>query len=633
MEKKKKAAPKEEKKEQPKDILPPEFEKLPEDVKKKLKEIQGKIETFQKKLLEKFDKYILGIAVLPPKNIEYEKKKREQESKAPLTKEEEENLKNQINVFVLIDDTDSKRMSKEELTDKLGKITVEIAKEIDKNLVPEIKLISEIKVNCEDGKYEILETMAQSQPVYDPREVISSFKISEVHKRMVLNKFEKYIVAYSGAGSLFRGEKSHDIDVYIIIDDTDVKRMSRTELRDKLRSIIYGMGHEAAQITGVQKQFHIQTYILTDFWEGLKEANPVFFTLLRDGVPLYDRGVFMPWKQLLQMGRIRPSKEAIDLFMSSGEQVIFRVKERLKDLISTDIYYAVLNPSQAAIMLYGLAPPTPKETVQIMEDIFVKKEKMLEKRYVDILEKIRKYFKDIEHGTIKEVSGKELDELLKNTDDYLKRIRKLFTQIEAKRLRESVLDMHENIVTIVRDTMIIEGIQGVGEEHLYETFKSRIINTGKIPQKYSRKLKELLESKKRINQLSKTDVDKVTKEGREFIRFMYEYIQRRRGQELDRARIRVKYGDKFGEVTLLDEWAFIVYDIDAKEKEVSKAPINKNGSLGAMRESTLAEFEQHLATAKIPRNAFIKENIMDSLTQIFGKDMEVLVNNSFTFYM
>ncbi|MEK6887119.1 MAG: hypothetical protein AABW88_04785 [Nanoarchaeota archaeon] len=613
------------KEEEKKDLLLQELEKLPKDVKEKLKKVRDKIEKFQKKIVGKFDKYILGIAILPPKNIEFEKKKASEENKT-ISKEDEEKMKEQINVFVLIDDTDSKKMSKEELQEKLSKIIKEMAKEVDNNLVTEIHLLSEIRINCEDAKYDILETIAQCQPVYDPNDVLSAFKISEVHKRMVLNKFEKYIVAYTAAGSLFRGEKSNDIDVYIIIDDTDVKRMSRAELKDKLRSIIYSMGFEASQITGVQKQFHIQTYILTDFWEGLKEANPVFYTLLRDGVPLFDRGIFMPWKQLLQMGRVRPSKEAIDLFMSSGEQVIGRIKEQLKNLVGTDIYYATLNPSQAALMLYGIAPPTPKETVGFMDEIFVKKEKMLEKRYVDMLERIRKYFKDIEHGKIKEVTGKELDNMLKDTDDYLKRIRKLFDQIETKKMKEGLKETHDNIVTIARDALMTEGIKDVSEESLLELFKSKLVNTGKITQKTYRKLKELLESTKN-SKTSKTEIENINKDGREFIRTVIEFIQRKRGFEIERAKIRVKYGDKFGEIIMLEDWAFAIIDLDVKEKEIKKASINKDGSLGTLKDSSLEEMEQHISKVKSFRKTFIKEPVFENLKEIFGKNVEILVNN------
>ena len=248
-----------------------------------------------------------------------------------------------------------------------------------------------------------------SAPVYDPKDMLGAIKIAEVHKTMVLKKFDRYIMSYVAAGSLFRGDKkSNDIDVFVIVDDTDVKRMSRYELKEKLRSIIITQGYEAKDLTGVNKDFHVQTYILTDFWDSVKDAHPVMFTFLRDGVPLYDRGVFMPWKLLLQMGRIKPSPEAIDLQMDIGERLIQRTKGKMIGIMGDDLYYAILNPAQAALMLYGISPPTPKETIELMDEIFVKKEKLLEKKYVDILAKIRKYYKDIEHGNIKEVKKKNI---------------------------------------------------------------------------------------------------------------------------------------------------------------------------------------------------------------------------------
>ena len=55
------------------------------------------------------------------------------------------------------------------------------------------------------------------------------------------------------------------------------------------------------------------------------------------------------------------------------------------------------------------------------------------------------------------------------------------------------------------------------------------------------------------------------------IKFLIEYMQRKRGQEMERARIRVKHGEKFGEISLFDTIAFIVYDIDAKEQQIEKS--------------------------------------------------------------
>jgi len=297
--------------------------KLPKEVQEKLKAIKVKLDKFQKKILEKFDKYIMGVALLPP----------------PKPVEGKKIDKDKISVLVLIDDSDSKKMAKVELKQKLGSIMGGIATEIDKNIAPQTLLLSELWQNCYDAKYDLLQIIAMSAPIFD-NGMLQAVKIAEIHKNMVLKKFEKYIVSYVLAGSLIQGRatKTSDIDVWIVIDDTDVKKMTRAELKDKLRAIIIGMGIEAGEVTGIRNKLNIQIYILTDFWDSLKEANPIIFTLLRDGVPFYDRGIFMPWKQLLRMGKIKPSAEAIDMFMSSGEQMIRRAKLKLKDMGMEDTY-------------------------------------------------------------------------------------------------------------------------------------------------------------------------------------------------------------------------------------------------------------------------------------------------------
>lgn len=107
---------------------------------------------------------------------------------------------------------------------------------------------------------------------------------------------------------------------------------------------------------------------------------------------------------------------------------------------------------------------------------------------------------------------------------------------------------------------------------------------------------------------------------------MVEYIQRKRGKELEKAKIRVKHGNRYGEVILLEKIAFIIHDVDKEEKEVSVATINPDGSLGSPKRSDITELEKELAKAKIPHRAFIKEPIFEDLKKFFGKDVEVLIN-------
>ena len=591
----------------------PPMPQLTKEQEKKLKEIKEKLDKFQKRVIEKFDKYVMGIALLPPQK----------------PKEGEKFDKDKISVLVLVDDSDSQKMSKGELKQKLFTIIDGIAQELDKNIFPEVLILSEVWQNCYDQKYEILQLISMSAPVLD-KGMLSAIKIAEIHKTMVLRKFEKYIVSYVLAGSLIQGRatKTSDIDVWIVIDDTDVKRMTRAELKDKLRAIIIGMGIEAGEMTGIRNKLNIQIYILTDFWDSLKEANPIIFTLLRDGVPFYDRGIFMPWKQLLRMGKIKPSTEAIDMFMASGEQMINRVKNELKNIGMEDIYYAMLTPSQAALMLHGLPPPAPRETAELMKEIFVKKEKLLEEKFVDMLTRIIQVRKDIEHGIKKDLTGKELDDLLETADKYLKRINRLFTQIEKIKEEKEMVQIYENVVTIIRDVLRMEGVERILDEEVVKLFENELISQGKIPAKFLRTLNEIIKAKKDYdeNKLTKPEVEKVKRESSSFIKFLVEYMQRKRGRELERAKIRVKHGERYGEVLLLGDTAFIIHDIDKEEKEISKAKINPDGSLGTTQKTTLEEMEKYLAKVEIPPKVFIKEKVFENLRDFFGKDVEVLVN-------
>ncbi|MEK6946080.1 MAG: nucleotidyltransferase domain-containing protein, partial [Nanoarchaeota archaeon] len=554
---------------------------LPKDVQEKLEAIKSKLEKFHKKILEKFDKYIVGVALMPPpKPEELQQLQQLQNPQLPapaVPPAPAPEDKDKIHVLVLVDDSDSKTMSKLELKDKLTAIILSIGKEIDPNITPQTLILSELWQNCFDAKYELLQLIALSAPIYDTG-MLQAIKIAEVHKTMVLKKFEKYIVSYVLAGSLVQGKATptSDIDVWIVIDDTDVKRMTRVELKDKLRAIIIGMGIEAGELTGIKNKINIQVYILTDFWDSLREANPVIFTLLRDGVPFFDRGIFMPWKQLLKMGKIKPSAEAIDIFMGSGEQVIRRVQLKLNEIGMEDIYYALLTPSQAALMLYGVAPPAPKETGKLMREIFVQKEKLLEDKFVKTLEKVVEIRKAIEHGDKKELSGKEIDELMADGDKYLKRIKRLFTQIEKIREQHDMLNIYDTVTTVIRDVLRLEGVEKVKENEIMHVVEDKLVSEGKMPSKFLKTIQDIVRAKKDYDdgKLSKVEIEKVHRESGALIKFLVEHMQRKRSRELERLKIRVKYGEKFGEVILLGNEAFITYDLDSEEKEITKAKLN-----------------------------------------------------------
>nr|MBA4405054.1 hypothetical protein [Nanoarchaeum sp.] len=577
-------------------------ELTPEQIKaleKKQKEIKEKLDVLQKKLLKGYKKEILGLALLPPKKDE----------------------KDKINVLVVLDDSKFEQGPDYKMKDKISPELIKIAKLSDEKLWLEVMTVNEMKESFFDGKYELLQLIAISAILYDPMDFLGALKISEVHKTMTLKKFEKYIVCYIAAGSLFRGEKSNDIDVYVIVDDTDVKRMSRAELRDKLRGLILSMGFEAEAITGIKKQFHVQVYILTDFWESVKDAHPVIFTFLRDGVPIYDRGVFGPWRLLLKMGRIRPSPEAIDMFMETGDRLLDAAKGKLLMIVGQDLYYAVLNPAQAALMLYGLAPPTPKETIKLLEEVFVKKEKILEQKYVDMLERIRLFFKDIEHGKIKSITGAEIDKLITDSEEFLKRINTLFKQIERKREKETFEVINKEMNRLVVSSMDESGVKYATSELGFRKF---CMKEG-LPEKLADDFKSFNKSYEEFKnkKLTKAESDAVKREARTFIRVLEDHTQRKKFLGVERAKVRFKHGNKMGEILLLKDVAFIVEDVAAKEKDIKKATI-VNGRLKDVKKSDIIEMDKVLIDTEIPKILSVKESLFEDLKKIVGKDIEII---------
>ena len=325
----------------------------------------------------------------------------------------------------------------------------------------------------------------------------------------------------------------------------------------------------------------------------------------------------MPWRLLLQMGRIKPSPEAIDMQMDIGAKLLDRVKGKLLSVVAEDIYYAALNPAQAALMLYGVNPPTPLETIELMREILVNKEKLIEEKHVKFLEKVRNYYKDIEHGKIKEVSGREIDELVKETKEYLERIKKLFVQLEKRKESESILDIYNACIAVTRDLFTVLNIK---EESSLENTLKKVVDSGELPRKFLDVLKRVI--KARDSKLSKAENEKIRREARSYIKNALEFIQRKRGFEKERSKVKFKYGEKEGELYLLDKKIFLIKDI--KEKEIMKTNLNENGSFGNLSKSSQEELEEELKNIKA-HDIYLKEKTVNSLKQLIGKDVEILV--------
>ncbi len=538
--------------------LPMQNEISPE-IQKEMDKIKKDVEKYTKELSKKF-KYIEAVGVVPAQAS----KKVEEEFEIPV----EECEKKLIHILTIIPEDNFKEIGKVRLE------AIRIAKEINPKIWAHIMTPVDVWNLGLDSKFDVVEALAMSYPIKD-KGLLGSLRVATIHKSLVLKKFEKYVTSYVIAGSLVRGtaRPDSDVDVSVIIDDTDVKRMPRLELLEKLRGIIYQYISEATAIAGVKNVLNVQVWLLTDFWNGVKDANPVFVTFIRDGVALYDRGTFLPWKSLLRMGKIKPSPEAIDLFMSAGDNMSKRVEKLLMDIVMVDIYWGVIQPSQAMLMLYGLPPPTVQETVKQVKDVFYKKEKILEKKYVDILDEIViKYYKGYEHGKVKSVSGSDVDRLLKNAEDYLNRLRELRKQIEKRVQEKSIEQIHAEVFE-----MLGALLKKKGERAIIREFEEKLIKTGRFPRRFLSSLEFISKVRKDIEKIKvrkvkskketeeetkqRRDVEKARKFSGEIVNTLIEYNQRCDFLAMDRTRFVIKGKKQSAEVFFLSE----IFVVDAQK--------------------------------------------------------------------
>ncbi len=474
---------------------------------KEAEKTKKEIEKLKSFIVKKFS-YVEAISVLPPQAI-------------PLFIEEEEvpkETEKQIHLNLIIP---------EEKIKDAGKIKTEVVKEIERlkqKIWLHIRTAADVWEICLDSKFELMSAIAMSFPLYD-KGILGALRVAEIHKSLVVQKFDRYVVSYVLGGSLVRGDatKDSDVDVFVIINDTDVKRMPRLELKERLRSMIYQYVSEASALAGVKNKLEPQIYLLTDFWESVKDAHPVMFTFIRDGVPIYDKGTFMPWKALLKMGKLKPSPEAIDLFMSMGDKVVPGSKRTLLSDIFVNIFWGVTTPAQAMLMLNGCPPPNAKK--ELVRDF--KREfydtKMIEKKYIGFLDKVVNTWRDYEHEKIKEISGKEIDKFLKDTEDYLKRLKELRTQIEKKTNEETIERIYKDVFELLKE---VTGKKSQVE--IIDTFEKTFVKKGKFAPQALRILRDVVSARTQFKKgkLDAHRVDNARKNADILINDLVEYNQR-----------------------------------------------------------------------------------------------------------
>ena len=547
-----------------------------------IKKLKSKMDTLKKNILKKY-KFTMSLGILPKGSFSLF--------------EEEEGLPKDIveskplHVIMIIPEEEFKNIPKI----KVG--VIELVKKSKENLWVHIKTPVDVWNYGLDSRFEFIDAISATFPLHD-KGFLGALRVANIHKSLVQRTFDRYVTSYVIYGSLVRGTASEDsdVDVVVIIDDTDVKRMSRMELLEKLRAKIYDYVREATALAGVRNKLEPQIWLLTDFWQRVKDAEPVAFTFIRDGIPFYDRGTFLPWKRLLLMGRIKPSPEAIEQYMKEADVTEERVKRRLLDAM-IDVYYGIVTPTQAMMMLVGEAPPVPKTLVSDVKRVLVDKEKVMTLKDLKILEKAVHLFKQYEYGKLKDFPGNEIDKFLKEFQDYMKMIKEMRKKLEKSISEKTADKIYSDVFRVLKNVL-----GNKSQEALIKDFESKLVKKGKVQPRFSSVLKELVDVKRKLKagKLSQRESDKVKKDAIELIDALVEYAQRVDFMEAEKGTMQILYGDNKAELVLLGKGQNFLIEQN-KIRRITSA-----GLVDSSREEFEKAFQEHKGkiSTKVPADVF-----------------------------
>lgn len=208
--------------------------------------------------------------------------------------------------------------------------------------------------------------------------------------RRVLEKYKGLVKSIFLVGSAVKGELSpmSDIDVVVILDDASCALTEEEiiKITDDLEKIAEGITEAWNKIKIGEKKkmvrLHVLFYLLTEFWDRARIGHPIVYNFIKEGVPIYDSGFFIPVKRLLEMGRLSMTKEAIEKCMEISSRNLAKAKTIKILMLAENCYSAMLNAAQAVLAGMNIPPPAPREAYDYVKDFLVKTG-LLEDKYAE----------------------------------------------------------------------------------------------------------------------------------------------------------------------------------------------------------------------------------------------------------
>lgn len=255
-------------------------------------------------------------------------------------------------------------------------------------------------------------------------------------------------------GSVSKGEHEYDsdIDTLVILDDTQRETEVAEDAKMKIQRKVSSLAEQ------VDERITIQYFpFLTEFWDALRKGEPLAIEAVRNGEAVYDEGIFMPAKRLLERGKIGGTRESVRKRLKLAAGGYKKAEKNLKSSTPHKLEQAMANAGQAPIMFVGKQPPAKEKVPEILEEMFVE-EDLLEEEYVEMAQELYD-FGDKGEKNPQEVTGAEVDEHLEKADEFVKRMHELVSQLGARQKVQNVIDDYKQFLKANVAALKAEGVE------------------------------------------------------------------------------------------------------------------------------------------------------------------------------
>lgn len=368
--------------------------------------------------------------------------------------------------------------------------------------------------------------MAKKQEAFRKKQLA----LANRFKEEVLKKYGNIVKAIVLFGSLTRADfhEKSDIDMLVVIDDVTAR--FTPEMKDEFDDRLYDIAKSISENMTVQP-----AWLLSEFWDMARIGHPLLFTIVRDGWALYDTGFFIPVRKLLELGKIPTTLEAVEKFMETAPQKINRVETAKLYMVAEDLYYSMLNSSQAVLMYMGQNPPSPKHTPLDVKEHLVD-QKLLEENYLRDLESVIEFRKGVEHKEVKDITGQQLDEFIQKAKQYVSRMEQLLMQLQKKK-KETIV--HKNYEVMIKAAVAaLKKIDKLPPDpkDLPHAIQKDLIDTKRVDPYFSDVFKRVITMRKmldedKINEIPQRDIELTREYVRRFVQDLRPVIEASKSQK------------------------------------------------------------------------------------------------------